>query len=113
MAVTDDGLLHLQRGVFRNGQVVQNRGADRGATRLAQQQRRLRIRVHENLLESDLLRTAVRDHLRETVQYRFQSRGELALLRRLDAAARHVSERLAGLVEHAEPGDAKAGVDAE
>jgi hypothetical protein len=52
VAVPDHRLLHLQRGVFRHRQPGEHRGADRGAARLAERERRLRVDVDEHLLHA-------------------------------------------------------------
>ena len=56
VAVADHRLLHLQRGVLGDRQPGDHRRADRGAARLAERERRLRVDVDEHLLHRDLER---------------------------------------------------------
>mgnify|MGYP003529864976 CR=1 FL=1 len=54
MAVAHDRLLDLKRRIFRHRQPAPYGGADRGAARLPQQQRRLRVLVDKHFLERNL-----------------------------------------------------------
>src|SRR5688572_5579165 len=112
MAVADDRLLHLERGVFGYRKRVHDRRADRGATCLPEQQRRLRILVDEDFLERDLVGPGAGNDLAQSVEYGLQPQRQVAG-GRPDAAAGDVSQRVARPVEHAEAGDTQARIDAE
>ncbi len=112
VAVADDRLLYLQRGVLGHRQARDHRGADRRAARLAEEQRRLGIHVHENLLDRDLDRTMLRDHFAQPFEDGFQPRGEITIAR-FDATAGDVTQAPAVLLDHAEAGGLQARVDAE
>ena len=112
MAVADNRLLHLQRRVFGHRQARDHCGADRGAARLAQQQRGLRIDVHEDLFHRHFERPMLRDHFAQSLEDGFEPRGEIAAAR-FDAAAGDVTQAPAVLLDHAEAGGAQARVDAE
>mgnify|MGYP001179554571 CR=1 FL=1 len=61
LALADHGLFHLQGRVFGHRQPGMNQRADRRATRLTEQQRRLRIDVDEDLLDGGLIGGIGRD----------------------------------------------------
>jgi hypothetical protein len=112
LAMADDSLLHLQRRVFGDREVGEHRGGDRGAARLAQQERRLRVDVDEDLLDGDFGRPVLCDHRRQVAQYDAETLGQFAVAG-ADAAARHANEPIAREFDDAEPRHAQAGIDAE
>src|SRR4249919_2172498 len=112
VAIANDGLFHLQRGVFRDRQLMHDSGTDRRAARLPEQQSRLRVGVDEDLFESDLLGPAFGDHFFQAVEYDLEAQRELAA-RRSDAAAGDVREPVSCFVENAKAGDAKTWIDAQ
>ena len=93
----------------RDRQIGEHRRADRGAARLAEQQRRLRIDVDEHFFDRDLVRSALARSLPPGLAGWFQPRGERRPAGVADAAAGHIDEPLARFVEHAESRDAQAG----
>ncbi|ABA48884.1 hypothetical protein BURPS1710b_3404 [Burkholderia pseudomallei 1710b] len=111
-AVADHRLLELQRRVLGDGQAARYEPADRGAARLAEEQRRLRIDVDEHFLDRRLIGRMLADQRRDAVVDRAEPRGQIGG-GRLDHAARDVRELVAADVDHAEARDAQAGVDAE
>jgi hypothetical protein len=112
VAVADHRLLHLERSVLGDRQAGENRGADRGAARLPEGERRLRVDVDEHLLHRHLDRPVLRDDLAQPIEDRFQPRGRFTGAR-FDAAARDVEELGTVFLDDAEAGDAQPGIDAE
>ena len=112
VAVADHRLLDLQRGVLGDRQAGEHRGADRGAARLAERERRLRVGVDEHLLDRDLAGRVRGDDLVQTFEDRFQPRGELA---GAGLARSRSPRREAGIAgfDDAESGDLQPGIDAE
>ena len=78
VALAHHRLLDLQRSVLGHGKAGEDRGADRGAARLAERERGLRIDVDEHLLDRDLAGRVRGDHLVQAFQDRLQARGEVA-----------------------------------
>jgi hypothetical protein len=72
--------------------------ADRRPARLAEQQRRLRIDVDEDLLDRRLVRLIGGDHLTDAGEQRLDTFGQALLVVRLDAAAGHIDQLLAHAV---------------
>ena len=62
VAIADHGLFNLQGGVFEYRKLLRHCCADRHATRLTEQQSRLRVNVDENFLHRHLLRLIGRDN---------------------------------------------------
>ena len=78
VSVADHRLLHLQGGVLGDRQAGQHCGADRGAARLPQRERGLRIGIHENFLHRDFARHVRGNHFLQAFQDGLQARGEVA-----------------------------------
>src|SRR5262249_30202761 len=112
VALADDRLLHLERGVFGDRQPGVDRRADRRAARLAERERRGRVDVDEDLLERDLLRAVLLDHLAQVREDRAQALGQTHVAG-FDATARDVGEAGAVFLDDAEPGDAQTRIDAK
>ena len=112
VALADDRLLDLQRGVLGHRQPREDRGADRGAASLAERERRLRVHVDEDLLDRDFLRLVCGNDLGQAVENRLQPRSQLARPR-ANAAARHVVELAACLLDDSETSDAQTRIDAQ
>src|SRR5687767_11178202 len=112
VAVADDRLLDLERGVLRYRQAGEHRGADGGAARLTERERRLRVRVDEYLLDRDLARPVSSDDFLQPLEDRLQARGEVAGTG-LDAAARHVKEPGIAEIDDTESRRLQPGIDAE
>src|SRR5688572_998530 len=112
VAVADDRLLHLERGVFRHRKARQHRGADRRAARLAERQRGLRIGIDEHLLHRDLSGRVRRDDFLESFEDALQPRREVSGAG-FDAAARDIEE--AGILglDHPESRDLQTRIDPE
>jgi len=110
--VAHDRLLHLQRGVLGDRQAGDHRGADRGAPRLAERERRLRVHVHEHFLDRHLEQRVGRDHLFQAVEDRLKPRREIALPR-FHATARHVDQPAGARLDHAEARESEARIDAQ
>ena len=114
-AVACHGLLHLQGGVFGDGQVLRDQRRHAGAARLAEQQGGLGIDVDEDDFDhGHVWGVAAADFAYAVIQ-ELEPRGQAALWRvcGLDDAAGHVGELASGCIQHAEAGGAQAGVDAE
>src|SRR5687768_2883232 len=110
VAIADDRLLDLQRGVFRDRQAGEHCGADCRAARLAERERGLGVRVHEYFLDCDFARAVRRDHFLEPVEDGLQPRRQIAAAG-FDAAARDVEQaRILGF-DDAESRDLQSGID--
>lgn len=110
-AGTDNCLLDLQGGVFRDRQRNANSSAYRRAAGLPQQQRGFGIDVDEYLLDGRALRTVLGNHLLQPFQQNLES------FRKFTGAAAHaaagdINKLLAGLVDDAKTGNPQTGVDA-
>jgi hypothetical protein len=79
--VAHDRLLDLQRRVLDHRQLGQHGRRDRGAARLAEQQRRLRVDVDEHFLDRDLGRPMPRDDFGQVHEDHPQASGEARLRR--------------------------------
>src|SRR6266567_633807 len=112
LAVADDRLLDLQRGVFGDRKIGEHRRADRRAARLTQKQRRAWIGVDEHLLDRDLRRTVLDDHAPEITDDYLQPFGQLADSV-AHAAAGDVLELPAGRHDQPEPCYPQSRIDAE
>ena len=112
LAVADDGELHLQRRVFGHGQPRLYGGRDRGAAGLAEQQRRVRIHVDENLLHRDLVRCVARDDFGQIVENHAQALRQRPVPGAY-ATARDADEAAAGNVDDPKARNPQSGVDAE
>ena len=111
-AVTDHGLLQLQRRIFGDRHATRHQSTDRRAARLAEQQSGLRIDVDEHFFDRRLIRRVLADQRRNAFEDGAETRRQIGV-GGLDDAARDVAERVAVLIDHAEAGHAQAGVDAE
>src|SRR5690606_12413867 len=111
-AVAGHRLLHLHRGVLADRQLVDDRGGDRRAARLAQQQRGLRVHVHEDDLDRGHLRAVLAYHLGQAVVHGLEA-GRQRPAADADHAAGHVAQPRPVGVDDPEAGDAQPGVDAE
>ncbi len=104
VAFADHRLLHLQRRIFRNRQVIAHRRTDRRAARFAQKQRGLRIDIDEHFFHCHLLRLILGYHFTHAIQYDFEAQRQFAS-RCFDAAAGDVIELFSGFIQYAESGD--------
>jgi hypothetical protein len=111
-ALAHDRLLDLARRVFVHRQAGEHGRGDGRAPRLAQKQRRIRIDVHEHLLDGDLGRRFLADDVCQIARDDAQPDRQ-AVAACADAAAGHVGERVALLDDEAEAGHAQAGIDAQ
>ena len=112
VTVAHHRLLHLQRGVFGDRKAGEHRGADRGAARLAERERGLRVDVDEDLLDRHLERAVRGDDFVQPFEDGLQALREVARAG-LDAAAGDVAQLPAGAVDDAEAGCLQAGIDSE
>jgi hypothetical protein len=108
-------LLHLQRGVLGHREVVVDQRGHAGATRLPQQQRRLRVDVDEDDFDRRRIGLVARDDFRDAVEQHLEPRRQVAgaQVPGADGAAGHVAQRMAVRIDHAEAGGRQAGVDTE
>ena len=116
--IADHGLLHLQGGVFRNGghrHGTRHQCCDAGPTRLAQQQRGLRVDVDKNNLHRGAVGLIARHDFFHAIKQNLQACGQLAFVDvgGADGAAGDISQFGAINVNHAKAGGAQAGVNAE
>ena len=115
LAIADHSLFQLQRGVLGHRQVVGHQRGQAGTTRLAQQQRGLRVDIDEHDLAGRHLGLVARHHLGDAIEQDLEPLGQqgAVLGTCLDGAARHVLQVRAVGVDHAEAGALQSGVDAE
>ena len=112
VALADHGLLDLQRSVLRDREARDHRRADRGAARLAQQQRGLRIHIDEDLLDRHLLRAVRCDDFGNSVQKAFESSRQIPRAG-FDATAGDVAQAPGILLDDAEARDLQPRIDAQ
>ena len=114
-AIAHDGLLHLQRGVFSHVQVGVHQRRHQSATRLAQQQRGLRVDIDKDDFNGRAVWLVAGDDLAHAVEQHFQARGQRFGVELLggDGAAGHVAQRSSLLINHAKTGGAQARVDSQ
>ena len=96
MALADHRLLDLQGGIFGHREIIQHGRANRGAARLAQHQRGLRIDIDEHLLHRDLIGAVLGDNFVEMIHDGLQAQRQLAV-RCLDTSAADVGKLAARL----------------
>ncbi len=115
LAVADDRALHLQCRVLGDRELVGDERRERGAARLAEQQRRLRVDVDEHDLDRRARRRVARGDLAHAVEDDLEPPGKVGHRHRggADRSARHVAEPAAGAIDDAEARRAKSGIDAE
>ncbi|KAG0162152.1 hypothetical protein DFQ30_003025, partial [Apophysomyces sp. BC1015] len=80
--------------------MARHQPADRGATGLPQQQRRLRVHIDEYFFDCRLVRAVRADQRRHTVEDRAQAARQIGV-HGADYAARHVRERVSVLFDDA------------
>ena len=78
VAVADDRLLHLQRGVLGDLELAGDQRGQRGAARLAEQQRRLRVDVDEHDLDRRAMRLVALVQFAHAVEDDLQPRRQVA-----------------------------------
>ena len=105
LAITDNSLLDLQRGVFRKGQVSIDHRANRRSARLSQQQGGLRINVDEYFLQRSLFGVIGRNHFAQAFQDGFEPLGQWLIGGWAYAAAGDIDQTTAGRFDYAEPSD--------
>ena len=113
VAVTDDRLLDLQGGVFGDLDAASDERRDRRATRLTEQQGRLRIDVHENDLDDRLSRLVLGDEFAQAGVDGSQAARQGRLGVSFDAAAGEVRQGVAGLLDDPKTGDAQSRIDSQ
>ena len=69
--VANQSLFNLPRGILVNRQFMRNDRTNRGTARLTELQRRIRILMHENLFDRELVRAVFPDNRADPVEYLF------------------------------------------
>ena len=90
-AEADHSLLDAERSVFVNHEALRDGSANSSATRLPQQQRRLRIDVDENLFDRSHMRLRIADHVGKRPQNRAESLMQISR-GNTDHTGRHVGK---------------------
>src|SRR5690606_11432018 len=107
-----DRLLDGPRRVLVHGSARVAGAAERGPPRLAELERAVRVAMHEDSLDGDLVRGVGIDELGDVAMDREQAPGHLSLAHP-DAAAGHVTDALTSRIHDAVARDSRAGVEAE
>lgn len=114
-AMAGHGLLHLQCRVFGDRQARIDQGRERGAARLAQQQRGLGVDVDEDDFHGRGVGLVAAGDFRDAVEQQLEPARQVAErdARGADGAAGHVGQAVAVDVDHAESRGLQTGVDSK